>query len=312
MNEELQQPHSNRPRPTVCAQLTRMERCNRLHNNGPFLCYDSAQRLRRHGPCVRICDAHAYVTYLNVRAAFAKVWDDSHNVDLTSGTEFNWRGYLATHCDTWYEALFHEHVATSHRSDWGQRITKFEARLFYVDHGEGPERNFAFIAHRADGRMLKIQPGRSGATEGWPIIWDGETGRSSAYTARPARANHSAIPHRNPLSTTNDEDGQVFLHSRVQEWEHSMIVRGHAPSFATDLTKGDVFAWNSFLNRDKESRELIDKGVVECWLVWVGRERQRAAFYFRFHDGAETVYATTNDGRWVSGERLVEDVYWAA
>ena len=289
MNEELQQPHSNRPRPTVCAQLTRMERCNRLHNNGPFLCCDSAQRLRRHGPCVRICDAHAYVTYLNVRAAFAKVWDDSHNVDLTSGTEFNWRGYLATHCDTWFEALFHEHVATSHRSNWGQRITKFEARLFYVDHGEGPERNFAFIAHRADGMLFKIQPGRNGKTEGWPIPWHDE---------------------KKPTSET---DGQVFLHGRIQEWENSMRVRGYATSFTTNLSKGDAFDWISFFSREAESRKLIDKGVSECWLVWVGNSYQRAGFYIRFHDNTQVVYAqTVCCGRWVSDERMVQDIFWRA
>ena len=91
-----------------------------------------------------------------------------------------------------------------------------------------------------------------------------------------------------------------------------MAVRGQAPCFATDLTGGDVFAWDYFLHRDKESRQLIEKGVVECWLVCVGRTWQRAAFYFRFHDGAETVYAETSDGRWAGDERMVEDVNWAA
>ena len=289
-----------------------MESRNGLHSNRPFLCCDDARRIRRHGPCVRVHQAYAYLHYLSTRAALAKVFDDSHDVDLTTGDEFNWRGYLATHCDSWFEVLFYGQPTSSHMSKWRQRIHKFEARLFHVGDEQKPERIFAFIAHRADGRMFKIRPGRSGATEGWPIIWDGETGRSSAYTARPARANHSAIPHRNPLSTTNDEDGQVFLHSRVQEWEHSMIVRGHAPSFATDLTKGNVFAWNSFLNRDEEARELLDKGVIECWLVWVGRLWQRAGFYIRFHDNAETVYTQTDGGRWVKENQMVQDILWAA
>ena len=91
-----------------------------------------------------------------------------------------------------------------------------------------------------------------------------------------------------------------------------MTVRGQAPRFATDLTGGDAFAWDYFLHRDEESRRLIDKGVVECWLVWVGRTWQRAAFYFRFHNDAETVYTETRHGRWVSDEHMVRDIFWAA
>ena len=261
-----------------------MERCNSLHNNQPFLCYDSARRLRRRGPCVRIYEAHAFWKYLTVRAALAKVWDDSHNVDLTNGTDFNWRGYLANHCDTWFETLFGEHAATSHTSNWRQRITKFEARLFCVNDGDGPDRSFAFIAHRADGILFKIQPGRDGATEGWPVVW------------------HEA-----------ETDGQVFLHGRVQEWEHSMRVLGYAPAFTTNLTQEDAFAWISFLSRDDESRKMIAKGVSECWLVWVGHSYQRAGFYIRFHDNTEVVYAqTVCCKQWVIDERMVQDIFWRA
>ena len=286
-----------------------MERCNSLHNNRPFLCYDSARRLRRRGPCVRIYEAHAFWKYLTVRAALAKVWDDSHNVDLTNGTDFNWRGYLANHCDTWFETLFGEHAATSHTSNWRQRITKFEARLFCVNDGDGPDRSFAFIAHRADGILFKMQPGRDGATEGWPVVWHEANAQSSASSANPARANH-ALESR---GTTGETDGQVFLHGRVQEWEHSMRVLGYAPAFTTNLTQEDAFAWISFLSRDDESRKMIAKGVSECWLVWVGHSYQRAGFYIRFHDNTEVVYAqTVCCKRWVNDERMVQDVFWRA
>ena len=64
--------------------------------------------------------------------------------------------------------------------------------------------------------------------------------------------------------------------------------------------------------RDAESRKLIERGVVECWLVWVGRAWQRVAFYLLFNDGTETVYAHTSDGSWASDDRMVEDIFWAA
>ena len=69
--------------------------------------------------------------------------------------------------------------------------------------------------------------------------------------------------------------------------------------------------WGLFSARDSESRELSKHGVVECWLVWVGRAWQRVAFYLLFHDGTETVYTYTSGG-WASDDRMVEDIYWAA
>ena len=100
-------------------KLTSMESRNGLHSNRPFLCCDDAKRIRRRGPCVGVHQAYAYLHYLSTRAALAKVFDDSHDVDLTNGDELNWRGYLATHCDSWFEELFYGHAASSHMSNWG-------------------------------------------------------------------------------------------------------------------------------------------------------------------------------------------------
>ena len=92
-----------------------------------------------------------------------------------------------------------------------------------------------------------------------------------------------------------------------------MRVRGYATSFTTNLTKGDAFDWISFFSREAESLKLIDKGVSECWLVWVGNSYQRAGFYIRFHDNTQVVYAqTVCCGRWVSDERMVQDIFWRA
>ena len=90
-----------------------MKSHNGLRSDPPFLCSDDAKRIRRRGPCVRVHEAHAYLQYLSVRAALAKVFDASHDIDLTTGDEFNWRGYLATHCDSWFEVLFYGQPTSS-------------------------------------------------------------------------------------------------------------------------------------------------------------------------------------------------------
>ncbi|WP_353239695.1 hypothetical protein [Limnohabitans sp.] len=101
------------------------------------------------------------------------------------------------------------------------------------------------------------------------------------------------------------------MRERVQTWEDAFAADdGHPRRFTVNLTGGEVFAWDLFLARDAESRELIKHGVVECWLVWVGRAWRRAAF-FLFHNGTETVYTFTSGG-WASDDRMVEDIYWAA
>ena len=64
-----------------------MKSRNGLHSDPPFLCCDDAERIRRRGPCVRVHEAHAYLQYLSVRAALAKVFDASHDIDLTTGDE---------------------------------------------------------------------------------------------------------------------------------------------------------------------------------------------------------------------------------
>ena len=74
-----------------------MESRNGLHSNRPFLCCDAAQWIRRHGPCVR-------------------VFDDSHDVDLTTGDELHRGNYPATDSDSWFEVLCYEHPTSAHMS----------------------------------------------------------------------------------------------------------------------------------------------------------------------------------------------------
>ena len=73
-----------------------MKSRNGLHSNRPFLCCDVAHWIRRHGPC--------------------SVFDDSHDVDLTTGDELHRGGYLATDSDSWFEVLRYEQPTSSHMS----------------------------------------------------------------------------------------------------------------------------------------------------------------------------------------------------
>ena len=270
------------------------------------LSWDEAWKIRRRGRGVRVHDAHEFLHRLRISQVS---W--SAGVDLTHSALFDWRGYLANHSDEWLECIFGDEPAESQES-WRRRnrgrrrIVKFEARFlrFWDEETAGPR--FDFIAHRDDGLHFRLHPGMTGATETWPIpgdvrSWAVEDGAGSALAANPSPA-----ASQEPFVT----DGRDFLQRQVQAWEHHPRRR-----FTRNLTPGTAFAWDLFLHRgDANAKRLIQRGVVECWLVWVGRVWQRAAFYFRFHDGAETVYyyATTNDGRWVSDERLVEDIYWPA
>ena len=269
------------------------------------LSWDDAFYIRRRGDGVRVHDAHEFL----YRLRLSLLDSGDAGVDLTHSSMFDWRGYVANHSDEWLECIFGDASAESQvswrrRNRSRRRICKFEARFlrFWDEETAGPR--FDFIAYRDDGLHFRLHPGMTGATETWPISgdvrsWAVEDGAGSALAANLSSAalqEHCVI------------DGRDFLQRQVQAWEHDPRRR-----FTRNLTLGTAFAWDLFLHRgDANAQRLIQRGVVECWLVWVGRERQRAAFYFRFHDGAETVYATTNDGRWVSDERLVEDVYWAA
>ena len=268
------------------------------------LSWDDALRIRRRGLGVRVHRAHEFLHRLRIELSNS----GDAGVDLTQQIDrFDWRGYLANHSDEWLECIFGE-SRWNCRNRGSRRIVKFEARFlrFWDEETAGPR--FDFIAHRDDGLHFRLHPGSSPLhfTEPWPIPGDVRSWAVEDGAGRALAANPSPAASQEPWVT----DGRDFLQRQVQAWEH------HHPRrrFTRDLTSGTDFAWDLFLHRgDANAQRLIHRGVVECWLVWLGYSWQRAAFYFCFNDGAATVYyATTNDGRWVSDERLVEDVYWPA
>ena len=308
----------------------------------PFSCKDAWQ-IRRRGRQLRIHEAHRFLCDLRrsctrLSGPVDGVWEYIQEaVDLTHSEEFDWRAYVACHSDEWFECLFGDTPAESQGSSssgsWERipkrnRIYKFEARFLRFWDEEAifgvagtRQRRFDFVAYRDDGKHFRLHPGTSGATETWPITGDlrswaiveeGGAGSALAVPPPPAGTGHPAASQENPYRRLIDEEGRDFLRRRVQIWEEGAIAADGVPRrFTMDLTSGDAFAWDLFFARDVESRQLLH-GVVQCWLVWVGRAWQRAAFYIRFRDGGETVYAETSDGRWAIEVRMVEDIYWAA
>ena len=297
--------------------------------------HEQALQMRTSKQIVGVNKAHGFLHQLRASLtegqAVDGVWGFTQEVvDLTDGQQFNWKGYLANHSDDWLEAIFGPRTPAA-----SQGFYRFEARFlrgwdknmqFGVKGTK--QRRFDFVGFRDDGKHFRFHPGSSGETrpiEGNLQLWAIEDSDlavmperllqrvpmgSARPTPPPAASQEYIFRGVSQHDTVSDKDGQLFLQHRVQAWEQC-AAEGIAHQFTTNLTDGLVFAWDLFLARNPTSQEVAARGMTECWLVWVGRDRQRAGFYLRFRNGSQTVYSHVSKG-WRCDDDMVEDINWAA
>ena len=258
------------------------------------LSFNDAFFIRRNGDGVKVHLAHSFLQRLGL----------SYSLDLTNGQEFNWRGYLANHCDGWLEELLEDHPEEVQRK---LTICKFEARYFPVGDGQGEAGRFEFVAYRSDGKKFRIRPGKNGATENMPFPWAGHDTLCCIPTGNLPSRNCSTSTQKNRPEYHTDATGHEFLKNRERLWR-----RAQAVYFTEDLTSGTEFRWKDFFNRHIDSQGLVQRGIVECWLVWVGWSWQCSGFYLRFKNNTKTVYTRMPTGRWITKDCMVDDIYWAA
>ena len=281
--------------------------------------FEQAQEMQRSYQIVSVKKAHSFLHELRASLTEAQPVDGDWGftqevVDLTDCARFNWKGYLANHSQDWLENIFGPDLGQGGFCRFEGRFCRgWDVNMTYGVKGTR-QRRFDFVGWRVDGVCWRFHP--SGKGETCPVAGDPHylalmhehfgwlsamTSSGGAPAASQEYMYHGASQH----DVVGDKEAQAFLMKRVQTWEEA---QGTA-RFTTDLTDGLTFAWDHFLARSPYSKEVAARGVTQCWLVWVGREQQRAGFYLRFRDDSETVYARFSK-EWRCADSMVSDILW--
>jgi hypothetical protein len=97
-----------------------------------------------------------------------------------------------------------------------------------------------------------------------------------------------------------------FLNERLAAAERN----GWSSRFAANLTDQREFQWTLYLPVVSGGEDILRAGVVEFWVVWVGRGYQRPGFYVALQDGTEFVIFPGD--KWPLANDAVQAVMWYA
>ena len=128
--------------------------------------------------------------------------------------------------------------------------------------------------------------------------------------SRPA-ASQGHAPARGVFHSVSEADhitkkkGITFLLEKQKDIEKAKWDR----QFWEDLTDQSQFPWPFLVAGLPGGPEVLQNGVEQFLLVWVGEEWQRPAFFIRQKSGSEWVLFLNTKEVW--HREAVADIYWA-
>ena len=273
---------------------------HRRNSRPTGLTISHARHLRRQHRVVRIHSAHSWLQDLRSTLTHDSATDHewtfrAETTDLTDGSMFDWKGYVANHSDPWLLQLFEKDSTSRHC----RTILKFEARFLNIWIEEITpgcrQRLLSFVAYGNDDVHFRWVPGSSGADENWPV-----QGHVQNWLICPALAATNSIA----------DAGIAFMIERVRLWETNNL-----GSFTLNLTDKCMFDWERFmlqvLFNDPDGTAPWQHTNTRCWLVWIGRSWQMPGFYLATTDGLEQLFWYDNNTRlWHHGHAGIRYIHW--
>ena len=243
---------------------------------------------------------------------------DRADQDLTDGEDFNWFAYLAKHPNS--RVIF----------DRAKIIAFTIARMASIDSNTKKHR-VDFCIFRDDGKMVRLHP--SNAQEAYPVICDDP----SAVLLTRNRPQPVRIGKRTYDGGKGDGKGDVFaapqagdggsyysgisqadampiklmqknLDDRANNWQ----CHPTGLTFTLNITGGPTIdfepAWHMYFANKPELQHLTAEGIVEVWVVWVGKEFNYPALYVRTSD--REVVVQNKDRKIAILPELVDSIRW--
>ena len=216
--------------------------------------------------------------------------DNTIEVLDLSHSDFPWREYLANRSDGMLAMII------------GPGVIRFEFRFVNSWDKNTNQYRADFVVIRADGGAARLHPSQN--SDAHPVIGSIELWRIDAplppampavihtvdadaalhnqrETARSTRGRqvYEAYSQADLISR---KEAQEFLLVKTQDWQSG-------ETFCTDLTPSTLFLWRCYLGNTSWGRQLLDEGVLSFYMVWLGRPKDRAAFYVLMQDTREIV-----------------------
>ena len=216
--------------------------------------------------------------------------DNTIEVLDLSHSDFPWREYLANRSDGMLATII------------GPGVIRFEFRFVNSWDKNTNQYRADFVVIRADGGAARLHPSQN--SDAHPVIGSIELWRIDAplppampavihtvdadaalhnqrETARSTRGRqvYEAYSQADLISR---KEAQEFLLVKTQDWQSG-------ETFCTDLTPSTLFLWRCYLGNTSWGRQLLDEGVLSFYMVWLGRPKDRAAFYVLMQDTREIV-----------------------
>ena len=239
--------------------------------------------------------------------------------DLTNSPDFDWRTYVASRSPHDLNAVFVDDV------DKEQSIERFEIRFIKPIDRNCNQHRCDFVAHRSDGMFVRFHP--SQGKDAIPVIatWEDidlptpaefegrilghepsrpAASQGHAWAMPQARGVYHALSQQDNISKS---EGMDFLLEKLRLIEAENWGR----CFWEDLTDQTQFKWPYLVAGLRDGHEVLQSGVEQFCLVWVGREWQRPAFYLRLREstfGRERVLFLNMKAVW--NAEAVKDILW--
>ena len=219
--------------------------------------------------------------------------------DLTESPHFDWRAYVAARTPADLAAVFED-----------QSIERFDIRFIKPVDRNCNQHRCDFIAHRTDGVLVRFHP--SQAQDAIPVLavwadicitslpdfqgrelgWAGPAAPQGEEWAMPqARGVYHAVSRHDTMSKNQ---GISFLLEKQRLIEAEQWRR----RFWEDLTDQTEFPWSYLVAGLRGGQEVLQAGVDQFALCWVGGEWKRPAFYIREACGRESVLLLTTRAVW--------------
>ena len=235
--------------------------------------------------------------------------------DLTNSPDFDWRAYVASRSAKALAEVFIDWWVTS--------IERFEIRFIKPFDWIYNQHRCDFVAHRSDGMFVLFHPFQDRDAIPAIVTWDDiclptpasfegrilghepsrpAASQGHAWAMPQARGVYHALSQQDNISKS---EGMDFLLEKLRLIEAENWGR----CFWEDLTDQTQFKWPYLVAGLRDGHEVLQSGVEQFCLVWVGRKWQCPAFYLRESTcGREWVLFLNTKAVW--NAEAVEDILW--
>ena len=235
--------------------------------------------------------------------------------DLTNSPDFDWRAYVASRSAADLATVFEQHLT----------IERFEIRFIKPIDRNCNQHRCDFVAHRSDGMVIRFHPSQT--KDATPVIatwediefWSGAdfSGRpflghepsrpaasqGHAWATPAARGVYHAVSDQDIM---NKSEGMAFLMHKQAEIEAARWGR----RFWEDLTDQSQFSWPYLVAGLRGGHEVLQNGVEQFALVWVGQDWQQPAFFIRQSSDPLIEWVLFLNSKNVWNEEAVVDIHW--